>query len=134
MSRSFMPSGNITPSRFVKIDTSKAGGYVLQAGAGDVVIGIAQPGTRQAPFPGLDDGYAGIADVNIIEVHTEQDHCWVEAGGTITNGDLLKSGSGGVAVTAASDGDYYGARALQSGTSGQLIECIVETGFRGAAA
>lgn len=133
MSMSRMPSGNIAPSRFVKIDSTKAGGYVAQAGAGDVVFGISEQGVRQPPITGLDDGYAGILDSNSIVVFTEKDECWIECGAAVTEGDLLKSDANGKGITAGSDGDYYGAQAEQTSTAaGQLVRVVVKSGYRGA--
>lgn len=126
MSRSYLCNGNVTPSRFVKLDTSTAGGYVLQAGATDKPIGVSQSGTRQPPIEGLDDGYAGVQNVNTIEVLESEDEGYLEIGAAVTLGDYLKPSTGGVGITASSDADIYGAIALQSGTaSGQLIRVRV---------
>lgn len=132
MSMSLMPSGNIAPSRFVKLDASKVGGYGLQAGAGDVVFGVSEPGVRQPPIAGFDDGFAGIADSNAICVYTEKDECWLECGAAVTYGDFLKSDTNGKGITASADGDYYGAQALQTSTAaGQLVRVLVKSGYRG---
>lgn len=133
MSMSFMPSGNISPSRFVKLDTSKVGGYCAQAGSGDKVIGVSEPGVRQPPISGLDDGFAGIADSNAIEVLTTNDEGWIECGAAVTFGDLLKPDSNGKGITAGTDGDFFGAIALQTSTAaGQLVRVRVQIGYRGA--
>lgn len=125
MSMSFLASGNVYPSRFVKQDTSSEG-YVSQAGAGEKPFGVSQPGTRQPPIEGLDDGYAAIQNVGTLEVFVNGDECWVEIGAAVTNGDYLKPSTNGVAITASSADDVYGAIALQAGTtSGQLIRCRV---------
>ena len=131
MSRSFMCAGNIAPSRFVKADSSKTGGFVLQAGAGEAVVGISQTGVRQPPISGLDDGYAGINNTNAIEVLTETDEGWLELGGTVSFGDLLKADASGKGVASSSDGENYGALSLESGTSGKLIRVRVRIGSRG---
>lgn len=134
MSISMMPNGNIVPSRFVKPDATQIGGYCLQAGAGDRMIGVAEPGVRQPPISGLDDGYAGIQNSNPILVFTTNDECWLESGAAVTSGDLLKSDISGRGITASSDGDIYGAMALQTSTaSGQLIRVrVMAPGYRGA--
>lgn len=133
MSMSFMPSGNIIPSRAVKHDSSQTAGYILQAGAGDRAIGISQTGTRQPPIVGFDDGYAGIQNINAVEVLTQDDEGWCEIGGAVSFGDYLKPSTNGVLITASADGDQYCCVALQSGTaSGQLIKMKVQIGFRGA--
>ena len=133
MSISAMPNGNITPSRFVKFDTSTVGGYVLQAGSNDKIIGVAEPGVRQPPISGLDDGFAGIQNSNSILIFTNNDECWVECGGAVTFGDYLESDTNGKAVTSSTDGHNYGAIALQTSTAaGQLVRCRVVIGMRGA--
>jgi hypothetical protein len=129
MSMSFLANGNIYPSRFVKNDTSTTGGYIIMAGSGDRTIGVSQPGVRQPPISGLDDGYAGVQNVNQVEVATEKDETWLELGGTVTYGDYLKASTNGVGVTAGSDTDQYGAQALQSGKSGDLIRVLVIIGY-----
>ncbi len=128
MSRSYIAGGNIAPSVFVTPDTSVVGGQVLQATSGDKIIGISQPGTRQAPLPGLDDGYCAIATQGLV-VYDIKDVAWLQIGGTVTFGDFLKPTTGGVGISTTSDGDYYGARALESGVSGDLIQVEVMFGF-----
>lgn len=134
MSRSYLCNGNVSPSRFIKLDTSKTGGWVLQAGAGDVPIGVSQPGVRQPPLAGLDDGYAGVQGVNQIESLEAEDEGWLQAGAAVTLGDLLKPDSSGRGVTASSDGNVYGALALETATAAdQLIRVrVLAPSFRGA--
>lgn len=136
MSRSYMCSGSVSPSRFVKADTTKTGGYVLQAtdgagSAGDLVVGISQSGTRSAPIPGLNDGFAGIADVNTIEVLTETDEGWVQSGAAFAFGARLKSNADGKAIAVSADGDNYGAVAMQSADAAdKLVKVRVMIGQR----
>jgi hypothetical protein len=133
MSRSFMPNGNISPSRFVMYDNTKTGGYVIQATANAPIAGISQPGVRQPPMAGLDDGFAGVQDSKEITVFTETDTCWVEVAGAVNFGDYLMSDGNGRASTAAATGNEYGAQALQSATAlGQLIKAKVLIGRRSA--
>lgn len=132
MSMSFQANGNIVPARFVKLDTSQPGGFVLQCGAGDKPIGVAQHGTHYTPLQGLDDGYAAVQGLNLL-VHTEKDECYLESGGVITVNDYLKPNASGQGITSSTDGDFYGAVALQNATAaGQLIRCKVQLGMRGA--
>lgn len=123
MARSYVANGNIGPSRFVKLDTT-APGKVLEATTNDKMCGISQAGTRRAPQTGIDDGYAAIAGEN-IQVFEPGDVCWVEAGGTIAIDDRLEATTDGKAVTTTTDNDWVGAKALQSGVSGQLIKVEV---------
>ena len=117
--------GNISPHRFVKPSTT-ADHTVLQAGAGEKVVGISQRGTRNVPYSSLDDGYAAIAGES-LRVYSTGETCLVECGGTVTPGDRLKADSNGKAVVASS-GDEYGAIAGQAGTSGKLVEVYVDLG------
>lgn len=133
MSRSYLANGNIYPSRFVKLDSSGEG-YVLQAGAGDTPVGVSQAGTRLPPIEGYDDGYAAVQNVEAVLVYEATDECWLEVGAAVSNGDLLKPSTDGVAITASSDGNIYGAQALQDATAAnQLIRVkVLSPSFRGA--
>lgn len=140
MSKSFLCSGNISPSRIVKLDPSNVG-QVLQASANtDQPIGVAQAGTH---LPNLniggssfDDGYAGVAVASPpavgqptgtdITVYTVGDECMVEIGAAVSNGDPLMSDANGRAITATSTNQSVG-RALMNGTTlGQLIRMYVQ--------
>lgn len=118
-------NGSISPSRFVKLDTT-ADGKVLQAGAGDQVFGVAQPGERNVPYSSLQDGFAAKAGEN-INVYGPPERCLLELGGSVTRGSRLKSDSTGAGVTASAT-DESGAIALASGVSGDLIEVEVWLG------
>lgn len=134
-------NGNINPSRFVKLDTTVAGGgYVIIAAANsDNLYGISQPGTHAPPgnlLPSttLDDGYAAVQNENIRvfvagEGGSDGTLCWLQAGGTVTTGDELTSDSSGRGVTTTTTGQIIGARAMQSGVSGDLIKVQVLPGF-----
>lgn len=115
-------NGNITMSRFVKIDTS-GDNLVAQAGAGDKVCGISQAGSRRTPYSSLDDGYAAIAGED-LQVFGDNEECWLEAGATIAAGDRLKSDASGKGTPVASNNDEYGAIAINAGTSGLLIRVL----------
>jgi len=121
---SMTANGNIAPSRFVISDTS-ADGKVTQAGAGGRVIGVSQQGTRRTPYSSLDDGYAAIAGEDLM-VYTQGAECWLELGGTVANGDRLKSDANGKGVATTTDRDEWGAVAMQAGASGKLIKVRVD--------
>lgn len=135
-SYSRMANGNIAPSRFVKLDTSNDN-RVTQCGAGERVYGISQPSVHNIALSGggfttPDDGYAAVAG-EMLNIYGPGDPgVLLEAGGTVTAGDLLKSDSNGKGVVVASNNDFYGARALESATSGQLFRVEVVLGFYGA--
>ena len=118
----FCAGGNIGPSKFVKLSTA-ADNKVLQAGAGEMPIGVSQRGTRNAPYSSLDDGYAAISGEN-LQVHGPGELAVVECGGTVTAGTSVKSDGSGDAVD-ASAGDKCGGFAHQSRSDGQLVLIFV---------
>lgn len=118
-------NGNIAPSRFAKQDTT-ADNKCLQADAGAKIIAVTQRGTRNPPYSSLDDGFAAIAGES-LQLYGPGETCVLELGGTVAAGDRLKADANGKGVTAGS-GDEYGFRAGQAGTSGKLIEGVVEIG------
>lgn len=122
----YVANGNIAPSRFVKLDTT-AVGKVLQSGAGEKTYGISQEGTRNPPYPSLDDGYAAIAGEN-LNVYTEPQECWLQIGsGGCTVDDWLKADADGKGVTTTTETDNAGAVALETGLENQLIRVRVRT-------
>ncbi len=129
---SVVAGGNISPNCFVKLSTT-ADRTVLMAGAGDRIFGVSQQFHRFPPWEGLDDGYIAIANescsVWTMDTNTE---ALVQCGGTVTQGDYVKSDGSGHAVTAGSDGDEFGGQALESGVSGTLIKVLLKSGMRGA--
>lgn len=121
--------GNIYPSRFIKVSTA-ADNTALQAGANEAVCGISQSGSK---YPSTEpsgllgtDQIAAVSGDNIGNFGLG-DVCPVVCGGTVTAGDLLESDSNGKAVTSG-PGRNFGARALESGTPGQLIRCQIIIG------
>lgn len=128
-----MAAGNIYPSRFLKMSSTAF--KCEQAAANGVVIGVSQEGTN---YPPINDtlitiaGYAAIAGQN-IRIFGEGDECLLELGDTVTAGQLLKSDANGKGVpiltnAGASTPQYYGARALQGGASGEKIRVQVTIG------
>lgn len=118
-SYSKLPSGNIKPSRFVVLQSDDT---VQQSGANGDVWGISQPSTRNLALSGFDDGYAGInGDPPINIFGPGDDAAPLELGGTVTEGNLLKSDANGAGIVANTDKDKAGARAMRSGVSGDVI-------------
>lgn len=115
-------TGNISPSRFIKLGSSE--GTVTQCGSAEKMFGISQEGTRRAPYTGLDDGFNAVAG-ETVRVYEEGEICWLEAGGTIAVDDRLISDSDGKGTASTSDNAWIGAVALQSGVSGQLLKVRV---------
>lgn len=129
-SGSFVAGGNIAPSRFVKPSSSTA--IVVQAGAGDAVLGISGQGTRNPPYSTLDDGYHCINGEN-CRVYADDEVCLLEAGDVVAFGELLKSDTNGKGVPVSANNDFYGAQALEpASATGVLIKVKVVRGYYGA--
>ena len=127
---SFVATGNIIPSRFVKLDSGVTG-HVAQAGAGDAPFGVSQQGTRNPSYSGLQDGFAATTGEN-IRVYLENEECMIEVDAAYNPGQLLKPSTSGIATASNSDGDQYGAVLLDTAISAnQLVKCRVRNGFRG---
>ncbi len=86
-------------------------------------------GVRNAPYSTLDDGYVAIDGEPVVIFDKPGTICKLSIGNTVTRGDLLKPSTDGIGIPVASDKDGYGARALQSGVSGDEIEVQIEKGF-----
>jgi hypothetical protein len=118
----FRANGTIGPSKYITPDTT-ADNMVLQATAGQAPIGISQIGMKRAPgLPGSDVTIAAqVGDVVMVYALGDVTELVLGTGGC-TRGDFLKSDANGAGVTATVVGtDEVGARALQSGTAGQLV-------------
>lgn len=124
MKRTYLASGNISPARFVKQDTT-ADGKALQCGAGDRISGVSQQGTRRLDLGGLNDGYCAVAGTQ-FEAAQMGERVPLQLGGTVTVGDRLKSDSTGRGVVTTTDQDEYGAIAEQAGTVDQIVEVFVQ--------
>lgn len=133
---SLVANGNIAPCRFVKLDTSNEG-RATACGAGEKPFGISQKATHNMSLSGggtvdQDDGYAAVAGEMFFAYGQGHMGVFLELGGTVTVGDLLKASTNGVGIAVTANNDIYGARALASGTSGQLIPVEVVIGYYGA--
>lgn len=126
----YQASGTIRRARFVKVSGNNT---VAEAGANERCIGVAGVGSREAPIPSVTaDPPEAAQSGDAVRVHLQNnldEALRVEAGGTITAGDLLESGSGGVAVTATGSGTHLiEAIALEGGVAGELLK-IFRTQF-----
>lgn len=124
----FLAGGTIMPFRFVRLSSPFT---VIQAtGLTDRIIGISQPGTRQAPGTG-GSGEAALAG-EPINVFGDGEEALLELGGTVAVGDYLRSDASGrgVALTFTSGAGtaHFGARALEPGVSGEIRRVLVHTG------
>lgn len=119
-------NGNIPPSVFVKIDTSKNHAVLKNAAATTPSIGISGTSTKAPPgISGSSTNHAEQGDP--CEVFSIGDICLLTLGGSVTRGDRLTSDANGAGVTAATTNEY-GAIALESGSSGELIRVQVSLG------
>lgn len=122
VSYSKVANGSISPSRFVRLDTT-ADGKVLQSGAGERIFGISQEGTRNVPGSGLgmDDGFAAKIGENIRIYGPGDMGAMLELGGTVVVGARLKADANGAGVSTTTADDEIGAIAIVAGTSGQVV-------------
>lgn len=113
--RTFVATGNINPARFVKMSGDFS---VAQAGASDSPVGVSFDIARNAT--------ATLAAVSGegIGVYTEGAECWLQAGDTVTAGQLLIPDASGQGVP-VSGYVSLGAIALEGGASGELIRVQV---------
>lgn len=112
--------GSITPSSFVVRSTTADAQFLLASGTSTPIAGISGIGTRYPPYSSLNDGNIAIAGENFKVFAPPEKEAALQLGGTVTAGDLLTSDSSGHGIT-ASTGNQVGARALESGVSGQII-------------
>lgn len=115
----YVASGNIAPSRFVAMNGGAA--YrVNQAAAADAVVGISGMGVQS-----FDSTYHA-TDAKPCRVYGLGEVALIELGGTVTAGDYLSPDADGKGVRVTSfSSDGLGARALEGGTSGKLIQARV---------
>ncbi len=123
MPESRFANGTILPSRFVKLDSTTAGGKVVATSAAtDPPFGISQPETRQFAYPGLDDANAALAGEPLLVYTFPDKEVWLEIGaGGCNPGDALTPSTGGVGVVSTNSGDFIGAKARTTGNSGDLV-------------
>jgi hypothetical protein len=128
--------GNIYPYSFVKLSTTPStlitnatGFVVVQAtDATAPVVGISQRGNRYAPWTALDDGLAAKVGEDVGVFVTGQ-ICEIVMAATCTASQFIKPTTNGQGTPVTTDGDYYGAQALQACTAvGQLIWARVQPG------
>jgi len=101
----------ITENTFVMIGTSDR--YVLTATAGAKILGIAEDP----------------AAINTAIGISHQGQAKLKLGGDITRGQKIKATTAGVGVYADTTKDEYGAVALESGVSGDVISVLIEKGM-----
>lgn len=119
----WVANGNLTPSRFVKIDVT-VDGKVVVAVVGDLPIGVTQQGTRRPPYAGLNDGFCAIAGEQ-VRVYQVGEVCGVEAGAAVTRGDRIAPDASGRAITAGAAVKSGGIALESASGAGVIIDMVV---------
>ena len=127
---SYEASGSILPFSFVKFDTTTGNtGKVLQAGAGDRPIGIAQCQQDQPPLSGLQSCYAAVAGENVAvydEAHPElQTLLRVDA--AYAQGTFLKPGTNGIGTVVTGTTDIFGCRTMVASFAANDVIAVLPT-------
>lgn len=122
---SLSPNGDIRTYSFVKLDPS-SDLYGLQAGSGDVPVGIAQPGTYRFPDgEGVNSTLAAVAGGVPPVIASIGDIVPLKAGtGGWARCDYIKPDSNGYGVSAL-PGDVYGAYALTTAAAGEVHNVLI---------
>jgi len=130
----YVASGNITSSRFVS-PVSGSDFTVAQAIANSKIAGIAHEGSREAPIPSVTTPYAA-ADGESLVIYGQGEVCKLVLGGTVENGDDLKSDADGkgVIITDSTTTQEIGATALEGGITGDHIRVQVQLRAEGQTA
>ena len=116
----YIANDDINVSRFVT-PVLTADYRVVEADANSTIVGISQGGARDTPLPSASTLAAASGDQ--LQVHGDGEICRLLLGGTVAHGDDLKSDSDGkgVVIAAGTTTQEIGAKALEAGSSGDLI-------------
>lgn len=125
MRHSLVAAGDIGKSRFVTLDTSNDF-RVDESNANEMPFGISQEFANDAPSTASASSEAATSG-ETIGIYGQGEECFLECGTTITRGDILRPDADGKALVTAA-GQKYGAFALESGTSSELIRVVVNSG------
>lgn len=123
--------GTIRPSRFVKLSTA-ADYTLLEADANELIVGISDAGTRDAPIEDASGNIAAAGDAFMYI--PEGNVCILEIGsGGVTRGAAIKSDADGKGVLAATTGtteQFIGAYALETASEGELARVLIKAHSR----
>jgi len=126
----FVAGGDINPARFVKLSTT-SDFTVLQSGAGDEIIGVAQEGSLAPPgiaeALGSSQTYLAAKSGKTLKVFGLGDVCVVTAGsGGCTAGSKVKADADGKAVNVGTASGTFnvGGIALQTVNAGE--KCLIQ--------
>jgi len=112
--KTFTVSGNnlsATADQFIFVKAGATSPEVVAAAANDPTLGISQDTAKDSA--GISVGMAGISKLRL--------------GATVKHGNLLKPTTDGTGILWLGLG-HYGARALEDGASGEVIEVLINTG------
>lgn len=123
--------GDIRPHRFVKVSTA-ANNTLLEADAGEFVIGVSQEGTKEAPGLNGASTLAAAAGDQMMFYPPGTDPLLEIGSGGATPGAHLKSDADGKGVITTTDKDAYGAIALEAAAAGELCRVLVMPGYKAA--
>lgn len=112
LTKSYTAEAAISANRFVKPGAADYG-LLMSAAATDKIIGITTE-IDTLITERVDVIHAGIADLKL--------------GGTVVRGDLLTSDATGQGIATVTIGNRYGAIAIISGVSGDIIPVIAQFG------
>lgn len=112
--RTFKTVTNLTKELFVKLSADNT---VAVSGAGEAIIGIAN------------ESIDGSSAERYINVGTVGGTSKLKLGDTVTAGAFLKADSAGRGVTASSNTEVYGAKAIFGGVVNQVVEVEVVLGI-----
>jgi hypothetical protein len=116
----YTASGNIEPSRFVRI----SGAYtVAQCVANEQAIGISHEGSNSAPVAGAPTRAAAAGDP--IRVYGDTETCLIEAGAAFAAGANLKPDAQGRAIAAVANDRYSAVAQRAAAAAGDKIPCLV---------
>lgn len=121
----FVANGDIRPYRICKLDANGPK-LVLEADANEAAIGISQGGLMN--FPGSGTTLAA-EDDRSVGIYTNGSICLLELGGTVDEGNFIKSDADGKGVAAATTGttkQQIAAKCLEGGGSGAIVRVLVQ--------
>lgn len=125
VSPQLIAGGDIRPSRFVKV-SGVADNTALEADANEVIIGISQAGTRDAPGLTGTSANAAVAG-DPVQIFGLGDVCLLTIGsGGCTSGDRLKSDADGKGIPIAGTGGNQNVGAIALETCGENELCRVQ--------
>lgn len=123
----FVANGDIRPYRICKLDANGPK-LVLEADANEAAIGVSQGGLMN--FPASSGGTTLAAeDDRAIGIYMNGQVCLLELGGTVDEGNYIKSDADGKGVAAATTGttkQQIAAKCLEGGASGAIVRVLVQ--------